>query len=182
MSACDYIPDFKTNANGSHAQSSTVRQKTTQRQTVVVHNTMTATATEDWILFGDDTVTVKHSSIRKRKAENIYSVSHVNGNSRKARVTGPTMPPTPPGSSPAVDYSEKKDDRELRSAGKAFEQTHGRPTLGRLPPHELEDSRNLARGSSSYRLPTPDLSDVEEDEMWACCSGHSPPQQAPHCR
>ncbi|KAL8735404.1 MAG: hypothetical protein Q9166_000949 [cf. Caloplaca sp. 2 TL-2023] len=130
---------------------------------------MAPTPPEDWVLYADDPIIVKHSSIRQRKVEKTRPTRRTDGNDRNVRSTGPTMPPTPLGSSPAQSEREKKDDRDKPSNWQTHKDPQGPPTSGHLDPREMGGSRTSMRGSSSYRLPTPDLSDVDEDEMWACC-------------
>lgn len=149
--------------------SSTTSHKNSKRQAVVVHNTMLPTPKEDWILYGDEGVTVKHSSIRQRKADKACRTLSTEKKSCNTK-TRPTMPPTPPGSSPAHSEREKQQNGEDISIRQNDSNHERHSTFNRLNHREAGDSTGTMRGTTAYRLPTPDLSDVDEDDMWGCCN------------
>ena len=165
------ITDLEISVSAQQPRPNTGSPRKSKKQPVIVHNKMTPTSTEDWILYGDEAVTAKHSSVRQRKAKTACRTSHTDRNVRNDGTTGPTMPPTPPGSSPAHSEHEKKEQRDKRSNWHTYGEPQSQPVCGHLNPGEVGDPRAAWRGTSSHRLPTPDLSDVDEDEMWACCSG-----------
>ena len=150
--------------------SSTASHKNSKRHAVVVHNMMTPTPKEDWILYGDEAITVRHSSIRQRKADKVCRTLSTEKKSCNTKTTRPTMPPTPPGSSPAHSEREKQRNGEDQSIRQNDSNHERQTTFTYLNHREVGDSKSAMRGTTTYRLPTPDLSDVDEDDMWGCCN------------
>ena len=150
--------------------SSTASHKNSKRQAVIVHNMMTPTPKEDWILYGDEAVTVKHSSIRQRKADKVCRTLPTEKKSCNTRTARPTMPPTPLGSSSTHIEREKQQSEEDRSVRQSDSNYQRHSTFNDLNHCDVGDSTSAMRGTTAYRLPTPDLSDIDEDDMWACCN------------
>ncbi|KAL8717294.1 MAG: hypothetical protein Q9225_005442 [Loekoesia sp. 1 TL-2023] len=132
---------------------------------------MTATPTEDWTLFPDDIVRSKHSSIKERRGTR--QKSHSNPKICNGKIVWPEMPPTPPGSSPAPKEYERTIERANACTHDTPQSLHHRPTFGPSDPPAVADERTRTHRSYPYRLPTPDISDVDEDEFWACCKDGS---------
>ncbi|KAI4181000.1 MAG: hypothetical protein L6R41_006878 [Letrouitia leprolyta] len=128
---------------------------------------MTTTPIEDWILYPDEVVVTKHSSVKERRgnSEKSYSDSKV----CSIKTTRPEMPPTPPGSNPASTEDERALKKTITYTRKAPQSTQGQPTSGAFIPPTLADGKARRGVSFHHRLPTPDISDVDEDEFWACC-------------
>lgn len=163
--------DLETRAHAQQPLANTETIEKHRKQNVIVHNTMTATPTEDWTLFPDDVVRSKNSSIRERRG--MRQKSHSNPKICNGRIVWPEMPPTPPGGSPAPNEHEKTTERTNLSTQKTPQSLHHRPTLGPSGSPVVADGRTRMHTSYPYRLPTPDISDVDEDEFWACCKGGS---------
>ncbi|KAL8754379.1 MAG: hypothetical protein Q9184_005132 [Pyrenodesmia sp. 2 TL-2023] len=130
---------------------------------------MTATLTEDWVLYPDDVVTVKNSTMRERRTEKTRTQPRPKTTLGNRTVLRPMMLPTPPGSSPAQSEWERVAGRSDAMKFQDLRDSHDRPTS--RPPGVPAEVSQRARADASYphRLPTPDLSDVDEDEFWACC-------------
>ncbi|KAI4191635.1 MAG: hypothetical protein LQ350_008748, partial [Teloschistes chrysophthalmus] len=132
------------------------------------------TPTEDWTLYPDDVVVVKHSSIRPRKAQKVCLKSHVEEGASDIAMKQPSMAPTPPGSNPKTQTRESRAYKDNRSSKQTSRDWKLRPTVEKseLPAAKPQTAQMVT--SYPHRLPTPDLSDVDEDEFWGCCHGGSP--------
>ncbi|KAI4289655.1 MAG: hypothetical protein L6R35_001079 [Caloplaca aegaea] len=137
---------------------------------VVVHNTKTATPTDDWILFPDDRVAVEHSSVRDQRIRRASAQIRIKSQSRGEQTVRPTMLPTPPGSSPAQSECKRTEEKESAANCGDLRDSHDRPTSGSDAPSVVVNRTTRADTSFPYRLPTPDISDVDEDEFFACCT------------
>ncbi len=140
-----------------------------RKQTVVVHNTMTATPAEDWILYPDNVITIKNSTVRDRTTEKACRQPHTKATQANRMTVRPMMPPTPPGSSPAQSERERAAERNSALRSQDLRVLNDRPTSGATSAPAEVNQRPRTDNSYPYRLPTPDLSDVDEDEFWACC-------------
>lgn len=149
---------------------SEVTKKSQRMHTVVVHNQMTTTPqTDDWILYPDNSVVVKHSTIRDRKAQKVCLATHRGSNICNGSTTRPMMLPTPPGSDPAKHGHDKRADNGNAARGQALRDLRGEPTFGQLDPPATNARKSRERSMHPHRLATPDISDVDEDEFWSCC-------------
>lgn len=153
--------------NAQHPVSKAESTKNQRRQNVTVHNIMTATPTEDWTLYPDEVVVTKHSSIKEARRNS--QKSHSNSKVCSVRMTRPEMPPTPPGSNPASSKDRSSPERSDACTRKDSQSMHGRPTSEASFLAAMTDRTTRRRVSYPHRLPTPDISDVDEDEFWACC-------------
>lgn len=171
MSGRNSTTDKELFEDPQHPRPNTAPPKNSKRQAVVVYNRMTPTPTEDWVLYGDEVITVRHSSIRQRKANQVCQTSSTDKKLLNTGTTRPTMLPTPPGSSPAHSEREKKQNEDNRPVRQDDRDPYRQTTSKCLNSREVGGSTSSMRGTTAYRLPTPDLSDVDEDEMWACCNG-----------
>ncbi|KAI4114952.1 MAG: hypothetical protein LQ338_007932 [Usnochroma carphineum] len=132
----------------------------------VVHNTMTASPTEDWVLYPDDVVIVKHSTVREKRAQ---KPRRAQTEMCAGKAVRPTMLPTPPGSSPAQTECQRRVGKKFVYSTQDLQGVHDRLTSGPTNPPAVGDWRMRTQPSRPYKLPTPDISDVDEDEFWACC-------------
>lgn len=160
----------RTRARTQQEASSVEAAVKQRKQNVIVHNTMTATPTEDWVLYPDNVVAVKNSTVRERRTEKIHMQSHTKPKLRNKRGSGPTMPLTPPGSSPAQSEHERTAEKKCATRS---QELHDRPSSGPTASPVVVNRRARTETSYPYRLPTPDISDVDEDEYWACCGESS---------
>ncbi|KAL8934801.1 MAG: hypothetical protein Q9211_005036 [Gyalolechia sp. 1 TL-2023] len=165
--------DFKLKAH-AYAQYPVSNMESTtnyRKQNVTVHNMMTATPTEDWILYPDEVVRSKHSSVRGRRGTS--QKSHPTSKICNVTATGPNELPTPPGSNPASAEDKRIAEKTHACTQKAAQSLYGRPTFGRSDSPATAGGRAQRHVSYPHRLPTPDISDVEEDEFWECCKNDS---------
>ncbi|KAL8868100.1 MAG: hypothetical protein Q9174_005214 [Haloplaca sp. 1 TL-2023] len=151
-----------------HALSDLTPPSPPSHHTVVIHNTKMPIPAEDWTLFPDEVVTIKHTSIRKRKTESVYVIAETESRDRNEKTAGPTMLPTPPDSNPSNANRKIKRLREDASKGKAGQDLLKRPTSSQLDHQAVAAKRDERTDRHPHRLPTPDISDVDEDEMWPC--------------
>ncbi|KAL8645009.1 MAG: hypothetical protein Q9226_007490 [Calogaya cf. arnoldii] len=172
MSSINHPTGTQTIKNTQQPKSSVAAPKKSERQPVVVYNKMTPTPEEDWILYEDEAITVKHSSIRQRKADRVCRTSSVVKKFGNTGTTRPTMLPTPPGSSPAYSEREKKHNEDNKAVWQIEKDYQRQPTSNCLNSREVGDSTSSMRGTDPYRTPTPDLSDVEENVMFAPINGN----------
>ncbi|KAL8899635.1 MAG: hypothetical protein Q9207_006095 [Kuettlingeria erythrocarpa] len=143
--------------------------KQQRKQNVVVRNTMTATPADDWILYPENVVTVKNSTVRDRTTEKARGQPHAKSTQANGMTARPMMPPTPPGSSPAQSERERAAERNGAVRSQDLRDLNDRPTYGATSAAAEVSQRDRTDTLYPYRLPTPDLSDVDEDEFWACC-------------
>ncbi|KAL8992410.1 MAG: hypothetical protein Q9169_007126, partial [Polycauliona sp. 2 TL-2023] len=108
--------DLPTVKNTRQARPIRAQPEDSKRQVVVVHNKMMPTPNEDWTLYGDETVTVKYSAIRERRASKVCRKPSTDKTSRNTKTTRPTMLPTPPSSNPEESEREKKPTEHNDSA------------------------------------------------------------------
>ncbi len=162
--------DSSTRARTQQAISSmNAIPKQPRKQNVVVHNTMTATPAEDWILYPNNVITVENSTVRDRTTEKARRQPHTKSTQANMMTVRPMMPPTPPGSSPAQSERERAAKRNGALRSQDLRDLNDRPTSGATSAPTEASQRPRTDSSYPYRLPTPDLSDVDEDEFWACC-------------
>lgn len=129
---------------------------------VVIHQPAPSPPTEDWVLFPEDVVTDKHSSLKESR-------------SRKAKRKGETERPSKASPAPA-----DKMTKAIVNAQEYIKSRNQNRDLNKSCSHwPIEASANAAHRKvpckplqiqSPKRLPTPDLSDVEEDDFWSCCA------------
>ena len=142
-------------------------------QNVVVHNMMTTTPPEDWILYPDDVVVEKHSSTRQRReARDLRSQKCTRNDIRLAKALGPIMPPTPPENSPTQNERKQAVQSTYRETSGYSAMTDKAFTLAPVGNPSQGSRKGQVQTPYPQRLPTPDLSDVEEDGLWGCCKGY----------
>lgn len=167
------MPSLTNSKNGSesnHQQSSNrTRQQTKTRHSikeVVLHHHMMSPALEDWILFPDEVVRCKNSSVRNpqnRPKSSLRPDKDHDCPSLPAQTASTTIRKS---SSQCLIAHESQDrSRSLRTSDQLGSINKSLDTapkdVGRRSPPKVKAPR---------RLPTPDLSDVEEDAFWSCCS------------
>ena len=129
---------------------------------VVLHQPAPSPPTDDWILFSEDVVVDKHSSLREARSRKVR---------RDIEIQRPSeVSPAP----------EDKMEKAISSAEKYIESRNKNKQINNSCSHlPIKISSDVAvrktvskplRVQSSKRLPTPDLSDVEEDDFWSCCA------------
>ncbi|KAI4168680.1 MAG: hypothetical protein LQ343_006183 [Gyalolechia ehrenbergii] len=163
--------ELRANAYAQHPVSNIEGTKNHRKQNVTVHNMMRATPPEDWTLYPEEVVRSKHSSVKEQKGTSQKSRSNLKNGVFTA--AGPKIPPTPPGSNPASVEDKRTVQRTNACTQIAAQSLQGPPTFGASDPPAMADKRIQRHVSYPHRLPTPDISDVDEDEFWACCKDSS---------
>lgn len=165
------LTNFKNGSESNHQQSSNrTRQQTKIRHSikeVVVHHPMMSPAMEDWILFPDEVVRCKNSSVRnpqnhKSPESSLRPDKGLECPSLGAQTASATIRKS---SSQSLIAHESQDrSRSLRTSDQlgSFKKS--------LDTGTKDVVRNPPKAKTPRRLPTPDLSDVEEDAFWSCCS------------
>ena len=133
---------------------------------VMIHQLGSPLPPDDFVLFPQDVVKEKHSSVkdaRPRKAKSPKSAKMPSSPMPRNHVIEPRAP-TPSrrdarrhsGRSVCLDHMSTVNCTVNCANGKPRGHT-------KMPP----------KAPSPPRLPTPDLSDLEEDDLWSCCGSSS---------
>lgn len=162
---------------GSNHQSSTIRARKSSFgipcKKAVVHHPLTSPPLEDWVLFPDQVILTKHSTVRDfrvRQARESLQPAELSGLSlasttETSRVTSTSSTSN---SSRITSVSSIKEEQRHQSISSSTLDWPGH--IGKSASIVAEESpRNPPRVKVPQRLPTPDLSDVEEDGFWSCC-------------
>lgn len=159
------------NDSGSnHQQSSNRTQKPTKIRhsikEVVVHHHMMSPAMEDWILFPDEVIRCKNSSVRTLQNRKTPKSSLRPDKSLEcpstSKQTASTM--TKESSSQSLIAHESQDrSRSLRTSDQLGVIKKSLDTATK------DIGANPPKVKAPQRLPTPELSDMEEDGFWSCC-------------
>lgn len=160
------------NAPGRNHQSSTIRTQKPSNgkplKELVLHHPLMSPPLEDWVLFPDQVIHTKYSTVRDSRA-------------RQAKKHSQAAEPNPPSSVRTTETSRATSISSRNTSTNLFteelrDQSNLSSTLDR-PGNITKPARNVAEASPRnpprvkvpQRLPTPDLSDVEEDGFWSCC-------------
>ena len=118
--------------------------------------------TEDWVLFPEDVVREKHSTHRGARSRQVRKESKPE---RPCKVS-----PTP----------HNKMESAIANAQQYIQSRNQNKEVNRSCSHrptkvssDIEFRKSVHKPlliQSSRRLPTPDLSDLEEDDLWSCCA------------
>ena len=152
------------NHNTSHRQSSASIRSSKKSQSVkdiVLHHPVASLPPEDWILFPEEVIITKHSSVRQVRSRKVKPVMHA----EKPIRSMPTLDKTQPRlkkKSPA--YTDPTWRKIL-----ATEPEQPVATADSIDEAIWNDARKPPNSRLPQRLPTPDLSDVDEDGFWSCC-------------
>ena len=167
----------ETISHSSAARSQSCRdqqRERTQRSrlgpVVVVHNAMGQQPADDWTLYPEQTVKHKHSTKRESRKYEKHALAGSNGEKAAFEQMRPTLPPTPPENSPT-----KSERRAQRKSDFQFDYTDSlkKQIILTRNCHGMshdDEHRRLLQAPFQRRLPTPDLSDVEGDDLWSCCA------------
>ncbi len=132
---------------------------------VTLHQPMSPSSPDDWVLFPNEIVTEKHASIRHAKSSN---------SARSANVPQHTLP------SPDSHVIERKATTPARTDSQRIPKPYRPSTClhhmsARNCTAACEDVRAVSetrappKAPSPPRLPTPELSDFGEEDLWSCC-------------
>lgn len=131
------------------------------KQDVVLHHPETSPPPEDWILFPDEVVVTKHSTVRDVRCRKATQ------NLQFAALSQPSTLPD------EVQTRSKEKcflNKESRSLSWSADGSKHQLDVARLGNELLwDDARKPSKFNHLTRLPTPELSDVDEDGFWSCC-------------
>lgn len=137
-------------------------RKCKQAKDVVIHQPAPSPPMEDWVLFPEDVVIDKHSSLRKNRSLSARRNTETKGLSKPLSAPDDKMTKTIVN---AQEYIKSRNqNRDVNNSCSHW---------------PIEASSNTARQKIIYkplrvdspkRLLTPDLSDIEEDDFWSCCA------------
>lgn len=157
--------DFEINQQQS---SNRTRQPTKIRHSikeVVLHHPMMSPPMEDWILFPDEVIKCKNSSLRNPR----------NHTASKSSLRPDKSLECPSSSTQTASTTIKKSSSQSLIAHTSQDRSRSLQTSDQpgFIKKSLDTTTKDIGGKppkvKAPRLPTPDLSDVEEDEFWSCC-------------
>lgn len=160
------------NAASRNHQSLTIRtQKPNNGKSlkeVVLHHPSMSPPLEDWVLFPDQVIHTKHSTVRESRARQAKKRMQPAEPSRSSSAHNTAMSRTAPASSRNTSMSSLSEEPRVRNV--SFSALDRPNNINRSTSNVAEESpRSPPRAKAPQRLPTPDLSDVEEDSFWSCC-------------
>lgn len=165
------LPATMSLINSATHQSSSKHQLTQQpsrnrrcpsKQVLLLHHQMPMPLSDDWVLFSQEMTTEKHSSVRRTKLRaNVRSAS-----ARRQRVLSPDSP----------EHETKAATAEMNVTQRLRKPYRPSTCLNHMSARNCTPACSDVRppppppkAPSPPRLPTPDLSDVEDDDLWTCC-------------
>lgn len=163
------LTNSKNGSESNHQQSSNRTRQQTKKghsiKEVVLHHPMMSPALEDWVLFPDEVVRCKNSSVRN-------SQNHPKSSLRPDKgLECPSL------SAQTASMTKKKSSSQCLIAHESQDRSRSLRTSDQLGSIKKsldtatkDVGRNPPKVKAPRRLPTPDLSDVEEDAFWSCCS------------
>lgn len=158
----------KNGSESNHQQSSNLTRRQTKIRysikEVVIQYPLMSPALEDWILFPNEVVRSKNSSVRNPQNHPKSSLRPDKGlecPSLSAQTASTTKKKS---SSQCLAHESQDRSRSLRTSDQLG--SIKRP----LDTATNDVGRNPPKMKAPRRLPTPDLSDVEEDVFWSCRS------------
>lgn len=159
------LASLKLRNDDNHRQQSSLAScgkqiKSKTPREVVLHHPMATPPPEDWILYPDEVIITKHSSVRRRRSCAIKDQQ--SEDSRRPWI---------------------RRDPIKEKSGETPHVLQDVQSLKKIPstPSESPDSgapawegngcgaKRQPKLKFPERLPTPDLSDIEEDGFWSCC-------------
>lgn len=133
---------------------------------VVLHHPMMSPPMEDWILFPDEVIKCKSSSVRNSR-NHTASKSSLRPDKSLECLSSSTQTASiaikKSSSQSLIAHASQDGSRSLRTSDQPgfIKKSLDTATkdIGGKPP----------KVKAPRRLPTPDLSDAEEDDFWSCC-------------
>lgn len=144
----------------SSSASSRASMKRKPQKEVVLHHPTTSPPAEDWVLFPDEVITTKNSSVQSSRCRDPRE---------HAQPRHPRRPST------RLERSEENREKDSRVTQdmEYLKRTLSASRLDYAHVSSRASERCEAKPPSlakfPERLPTPDLSDIEEDYYWSCC-------------
>ena len=145
--------------------STNIATKNRNSRKIMVHQPVSPSPPDDWVLYPQDIVTEKHSSVRHDpKSRHVRTVD--------SSRASPSLPKSRVMELNAV----KMADAEKSQAPKPFipstclnHMSARNCTTACFEVEPLHATRAPPKAPSPPRLQTPDLSDFGEDDVWSCC-------------
>ena len=127
----------------------------------MLHQPAPSPPTQDWVLFSEDAIVDKYSSRREARTRKVATATEI------------ARPNT-------VSPAEDKMEKAIANAHKYIKSRNHNKDLNEACSHlrakafsdvvfQKSDVKPCQLRSWN-RLPTPDLSDVEENDLWSCCA------------
>lgn len=163
------------NAPRCEHQSSTIRTQKMSNgkpvKEVVIHHPLMSPPLEDWVLFPGKVIHTKHSTIRDsrvRQAKELLQPAEQSRSSSAHTTTTSRATSTSSRNTSISSFIEEPRDQSDSSSALVRRGKITKPT-GNVVGGSPDSPTNPPRVNVPQRLPTPDLSDVEEDDFWSCC-------------
>ena len=137
-------------------------KKSKQSKKATIHQTGSPLPPDDFVLFPQDVVKEKHSSVRDAKSRKPTASRSVKGPS----ASMPRHRAVEPGA-PASSRGDARRHPETR--GCLTHMSTVNCTVDCADAKPLAQLKIPPRAPSPLRLPTPDVSDLEDDDLWSCC-------------
>lgn len=137
-------------------------KKSKHPKKVMIHQSGSPLPPDDFVLFPQDVVREKHSSIRDSKPRRPYATKSAKKSSSPMPQHHVIEPKTP--------TTSQLGPRRL--SGRPVRLDHMSTincTVECVNARSLANLKVPPKAPSPPHLPTPDLSDVEEDDLWSCC-------------
>lgn len=115
---------------------------------------------EDWILYPGEVIITKHSSVRPYRSCNLKDPQSEDQHR-------PWIKLDPTGKKPG-EYSHVRQDVQRLKEIPSAPSTSPNPAAPAWGEKRCE-AKKQPQPKFPERLPTPDLSDIEEDGFWSCC-------------
>lgn len=166
-------------ANTSHSdafnhryggQESRVPRNAKSRHAVVVHNALGPTPADDWVLYPEETVKHKNLNIKETRKQKYCSGVYNTNEKATSREMRPRLPPTPPENTPTKSERKAQLEASFRSSIDIPSRKTPKSANGGGGTMNDDHRRMLLQAPFQQRLPTPDLSDIEGDDLWSCCA------------
>ncbi|MCJ1464116.1 hypothetical protein MMC07_002729 [Pseudocyphellaria aurata] len=135
---------------------------------VVLHHPLLSTPPEDWVLFPEQIIRKKHSSVRNFRArqakERLQPAKPSRSSPTRTTELSRSISITSRSESTSVSTEEPRDQSDSSS-----KLDRPRDVAKSNSNVAIESPREPPKVKAPQRLPTPDISDVEEDGFWSCC-------------
>ena len=137
-------------------------KKSKHSKEVMIHQPRSPLPPDDFVLFPQDVIKESHSTIRDARSRKAMAT-------KSAKKSSSPMPRPhvmePKAATPSRREARRPSRRpvcldHMSTVNCTVECANGKPLAHlKMPP----------KAPSPPRLPTPDLSDLEEDDLWSCC-------------
>ena len=158
-------PMIHSDLNNKHVFiSGRICKKSKPVKEVIVHHPIAIPQAEDWILFPEDIIITRNSSIRRSRIPKVEAGRRGEklGRQRAQQSMIAKEQPAAEGTSGC--------QLESRSPFSHSESMKEKPAQIQIRKESLfQDARNPPDLKLPCKFPTPDLSDLEEDSFWSCC-------------